>query len=356
MSNLFDPITVGNISIKNRVWVSPMCQYSAVDGVMQDWHAIHYGSFITGGSGLVMVEATGIRPEGRISPQCLGIWNDQQAQVLGELPNFAHKHGVKMGIQLAHAGRKASTSAPWLGGKPLDVADGGWQTVAPSAIAFGNYPQPRELSTSEINQLREDFVTAAERALFAGFDVIELHVAHGYLLHEFLSPISNQRTDEYGGSFENRIRLLIEIAREIRVVISPTRALFVRLSCTDWVDGGWTIDESVELARELKAIGVDLIDCSSAGTTPDAQIPVGPGFQVPFAQRIREEAVIATSAVGMIDSAQQAQQIIESGQADAVMLGRAMLGNPRWPLQAASELGIEVPWPSQYQRGVLRKP
>jgi len=305
---------------------------------------------------LVMVEATGVQPQGRISPQCLGIWTEQQAQVLGELPNFAHKHGVKMGIQLAHAGRKASTAAPWLGGKPLAPEDGGWQTVAPSAVPFGSYPAPRELTAKEIGQLRADFVAAAERALFAGFDVIELHVAHGYLLHEFLSPISNQRTDEYGGSFENRIRLLIEIAREIRVVISPARALFVRLSCTDWVPGGWTIEDSVELARELKAAGVDLVDCSSAGTTPDAQIPVGPGFQVPFAQQIRQQAQIATSAVGMIDSAQQAQQIIESGQADAVMLGRALLGNPRWPLQAASELGVEVPWPSQYQRGVLRKP
>ena len=355
MPNLFEPITVGNISIKNRVWVSPMCQYSAVDGVMQDWHAIHYGSLITGGSGLVMVEATGVTPIGRITPGCLGIWTDQQAQVLGELPNFAHKHGVKMGIQLAHAGRKASTDAPWRGGLPLNSDNGGWQTVGPSAVAFGNYPAPRELTVSEINQVRADFVAAAERALFAGFDVIELHVAHGYLLHEFLSPISNKRTDDYGGSFENRFRLLLEIAREIRVVISPARALFVRLSCTDWIEGGWTIEESVELARELKAVGVDLIDCSSAGTSPNAQIPVGPGFQVPFAQRIRTEAQIATSAVGMIDSAEQAQKIVESEQADAVMLGRAMLGNPRWPLQAAADLGVEVPWSSQYQRGVLRK-
>jgi len=354
MANLFDPITVGNISIKNRVWVSPMCQYSAVDGVMQDWHAIHYGAFITGGAGLVMVEATGVRPDGRISPGCLGIWTDQQAQVLAELPNFAHKHKVKMGIQLAHAGRKASTDAPWRGGRPLAVNDGGWESIGPSSIAFGNYPAPRALELNEIDQIRSDFVAAAERALFAGFDVIELHVAHGYLLHEFLSPLSNQRTDEYGGSFENRARLLLEIAREIRVVISPARALFVRLSCTDWVDGGWTIDDSVRLAALLKDAGVDLIDCSSAGTTADAQIPVGPGFQVPFAARIRAEAGIATSAVGLIDQAQQAQEIVSSGQADAVMLGRAMLGNPRWPLQAASELGAEVPWPDQYKRGVLR--
>ncbi|NBU31606.1 MAG: NADH:flavin oxidoreductase/NADH oxidase [Actinobacteria bacterium] len=354
MPNLFDPIQVGNVSIKNRVWVSPMCQYSAIDGLMQDWHAIHYGSLITGGSGLVMVEATGVTAAGRISPNCLGIWSDAQAQVLSELPNFAAKHGVKMGIQLAHAGRKASCASPWLGGKPLSPTDGGWETVGPSQIAFGSYPAPKELTRSEVDQIRHDFVAAAERALFAGFDIIELHVAHGYLLHEFLSPISNQRTDEYGGSFHNRIRLLLEIVREVRVVISPARALFVRLSCTDWVAGGWTIEDSVLLAKELKRAGVDLIDCSSAGTTPDAQIPLGPGFQVPFANQIRMQAQILTSAVGMIDNAEQAQAIVEQGQADAVMLGRAFLGNPRWPLQAAADLGVEVPWPNQYQRGVLR--
>ncbi|NBY15976.1 MAG: NADH:flavin oxidoreductase/NADH oxidase [Actinobacteria bacterium] len=354
MPNLFDPIQVGNVSIKNRVWVSPMCQYSAIDGLMQDWHAIHYGSLITGGSGLVMVEATGVTAAGRISPNCLGIWSDAQAQVLSELPNFAAKHGVKMGIQLAHAGRKASCASPWLGGKPLSPSDGGWETVGPSQIAFGSYPAPKELTRSEVDQIRHDFVAAAERALFAGFDIIELHVAHGYLLHEFLSPISNQRTDEYGGSFHNRIRLLLEIVREVRVVISPARALFVRLSCTDWVAGGWTIEDSVLLAKELKRAGVDLIDCSSAGTTPDAQIPLGPGFQVPFANQIRMQAQILTSAVGMIDNAEQAQAIVEQGQADAVMLGRAFLGNPRWPLQAAADLGVEVPWPNQYQRGVLR--
>ena len=353
MSSLFDPISVGNIQVRNRVWVSPMCQYSAVEGMMQDWHAIHYGAFITGGAGLVMVEATGVSPQGRITPNCLGIWNDQQAQLLAELPNFAHKHGVKMGIQLAHAGRKASTAAPWNGGAPLSPADGGWQSVGPSESAFGNYPAPRALTLAEISEIRAQFVAAAERALFAGFDVIELHVAHGYLLHEFLSPLSNQRTDEYGGSFENRVRLLIEIAREIRVVISPARALIVRLSCSDWADGGWTIDESVELAKLLQKIGVDLIDCSSGGNVHDASIPLGPGYQVEFANRIRHEANIPTSAVGMITSAAQANDIIASGQADAVMLGRAMLGNPRWPLQAAQELGQPVPWPHQYARGVL---
>ncbi len=354
MSNLFDPIQVGNLEIKNRVWVSPMCQYSAVDGVMQDWHAIHYGSFITGGAGLVMVEATGVSPEGRISPNCLGIWTDSQAQVLAELPRFASKFGVAMGIQLAHAGRKASTATPWNGGKPVAIADGGWQSVGPSAIAFGEYPTPHELTESEIAKVRHDFVAAAERALFAGFEVIELHVAHGYLLHEFLSPLSNHRNDEYGGSFENRVRLLLEIVREIRVVISPARALFVRLSCTDWVDGGWELADSVALAKELKAAGVDLIDCSSGGTIPNAQIPVGPGYQVPFATEIRNQAQIPTSAVGFIDNAVQADTIISSGQADAVMLGRAMLGNPRWPLQAAADLGLPVPWPDQYQRGSLR--
>ena len=353
MTNLFDPIKVGNVEIKNRVWVSPMCQYSAVDGVMQDWHAIHYGAFITGGAGLVMVEATGVSPEGRITPYCLGIWNDRQAQVLAELPAFAHKHGVKMGIQIAHAGRKASTNAPWFGGVPVAIDEGGWETVGPSEIAFGNYPAPHALTLAEINQIRAQFVAAAERALFAGFDVIELHAAHGYLLHEFLSPLSNQRNDEYGGSFENRIRLLVEIAREIRVVISPARALFVRLSCSDWADGGWNIDESVALAKELKAVGVDLVDCSSGGNIHDAKIPVAPGYQVPFASRIRSEAQIATSAVGMISEPEQAQEVVTSGQADAVMLARVMLGNPRWPIKAAHELGQGVPWPKQYMRGVL---
>ncbi|NBV89959.1 MAG: oxidoreductase, partial [Actinobacteria bacterium] len=252
------------------------------------------------------------------------------------------------------AGRKAATATPWNGGKPLSKADGGWQTVAPSAIAFGEYPTPRELTAPEIAKLRHDFVAAAERALFAGFDVIELHVAHGYLLHEFLSPLSNQRTDEYGGSFDNRIRLLLEIVREIRVVISPARALFVRLSCTDWAPGGWELADSVALAKELKAAGVDLIDCSSGGTILNAQIPVGPGYQVPFATEIRNQAQIPTSAVGLIDDAVQADTIISSAQADAVMLGRAMLGNPRWPLQAAADLGLPVPWPNQYQRGSLR--
>ncbi|MBU6347804.1 MAG: NADH:flavin oxidoreductase/NADH oxidase [Actinomycetales bacterium] len=354
MPNLFDPIEVGNVKVKNRIWVSPMCQYSAVDGEMQDWHAVHYGALITGGAGLVMVEATGVTPQGRISPACLGIWTDKQAQYLSELPRFAQKFDVKMGIQLAHAGRKAGTAAPWQGGKPLAEDEGGWESVAPSAIPFGNYPTPHEMTLAEINQIRHDFVSAAERALFAGFDVIELHVAHGYLLHEFLSPISNQRSDEYGGSFEYRIRLLLEIVREIRVVISPARALFVRLSCTDWVPGGWELADSVELAKELKAAGVDLIDCSSAGSTPDAQIPVAPGFQVPFATAIREQANIMTSAVGMINDAHQAAAIIDSEQADAVMLGRAFLGNPRWPLQAAADLGLEVPWVNQYQRGILR--
>lgn len=353
MSKLFSPIKVGGVEIKNRAWVSPMCQYSAVNGLIQDWHAVHYGAFITGGAGLVMVEATAVQDIGRITPFCSGIWTDQQAQVLAEIPRFAHRHGVKAGIQLAHAGRKGSTGKPWEGGKPVAHADGGWETVGPSAIAFEGYPVPRELTLAEITKLKADFAAGAERALSADFDVIEIHAAHGYLLHEFLSPISNKRTDEYGGSFENRIRLLCEIASEIRLIVPSSHGLMVRISATDWIEGGWDLNQSIELARELKARGVDLIDVSSAGISTEQKIILGPGYQVEFAKRIHEETGIATNAVGAITTGLQAEEILATGDVEAVMIGRAMLANPRWAAKAAAELGADIPWAHQYERAVI---
>jgi 2,4-dienoyl-CoA reductase-like NADH-dependent reductase (Old Yellow Enzyme family) len=353
MSVLFSPVTVGGVTFKNRVWVSPMCQYSAINGLIQDWHAVHYGAFITGGAGLVMVEAAAVRPEGRISPGDVGIWTQQHAQVLAEIPGFAHRHGVKAGIQLAHAGRKASIHASWLGGLPVEPAEGGWEAEAPSAIAFDGYPVPHELTVGEIALIKADFVAATEHAIAADFDVIEIHAAHGYLFHEFLSPLSNQRTDEYGGSLENRMRLLRDVVSEVRQIIPSNRALFVRISATDWVDGGWDVEESIELCRELHARGVDLIDCSSGGNVANAKIPVAPGYQAQFAQRIHQEVGIATNAVGMITTGVQAEELLASGDIAAVMIGRAMLGNPRWALQAAADLGDDVPWPNQYARGYL---
>ena len=351
MSKLFSEVKVGGITFKNRAWVSPMCQYSAVNGLIQDWHAVHYGAFITGGAGLVMVEAAAVHPDGRITPYDVGIWTDQQAQVLAEIPRFAHRYGTKAGIQIAHAGRKASTDTPWSAGGPLLPSDGGWQSVAPSAIAFEGYLIPSELSLPEIALIRADFVAAAERAMSADFDVVEIHAAHGYLLHEFFSPISNKRTDEYGGSFENRIKLLCEIASEVRLVVPRSRALFVRISATDWIAAGWSIDDSVSLARELKARGVDLIDCSSGGISTAQQIEIGPGYQVEFARKIHEESGILTNAVGMITTGEQAEEILAYDDIAAVMIGRSMLGNPRWPIQAAADLGDEIPWPNQYARG-----
>jgi 2,4-dienoyl-CoA reductase-like NADH-dependent reductase (Old Yellow Enzyme family) len=351
MSKLFSEVKVGGVTFKNRVWVSPMCQYSAVNGLIQDWHAVHYGAFITGGAGLVMVEAAAVHPDGRITEYDAGIWTDQQAQVLAEIPRFAHRFGTKAGIQIAHAGRKASTDTPWSGRGMVTVEAGGWQSVAPSPIAFEGYVAPRELTLAEIALIRADFVAAAERAMSADFDVVEIHAAHGYLLHEFFSPISNQRTDDYGGSFENRIKLLCEIASEVRLVVPRSRALFVRISATDWIAGGWSIDDSVALARELQARGVDLIDCSSGGISTAQQIEVGPGYQVEFARKIHEESGILTNAVGMITTGEQAEAILAYDDIAAVMIGRAMLGNPRWPIQAAADLGDEIPWPNQYARG-----
>jgi 2,4-dienoyl-CoA reductase-like NADH-dependent reductase (Old Yellow Enzyme family) len=327
-----------------------MCQYSANEGVVGDWHLVHLGSFATGGAGLIMAEASAVTPEGRISIHCPGLWNDEQVSAWSRVTSFVHSQGTKIGIQLAHAGRKGSTMAPWHDHVIATSHEGGWGTVGPSAIAFEGYPVPRQLSTSEIAGLVGSFAEAARRALAAGFDLVEIHAAHGYLLHQFLSPLSNQRTDVYGGSFENRIRMLCEVVDAVREAIPPETPLFVRISATDYAQGGWDLDESVELARVLKTMGVDLVDVSSGGNIAGVKIPLAPGYQVPFAERIRNEVNVPTSAVGLITEALQAEEIIDSGKADAVMMARAMLRNPRWALHAAEELGEMIVWPPQFER------
>lgn len=351
MSHLFDPLTLRGTTMKNRVWVSPMCQYSATDGYVGEWHQVHLGSFATGGAGLIMVEATGVVPEGRISIGCPSIEDRKHAEAFRPMIDFAHSHGVKMGIQLAHAGRKASTMRPGSDHLMASKAEGGWQAVAPSAIAFHGYPEPRELTTLEIKLLVRDFAAAAERAIEVGFDVIEIHAAHGYLLHQFYSPLANTRTDEYGGDFEGRTRFLVEVAQAIREVIPESTPLFVRISATDWVDDGWNIIDSIELSKILEVIGVDLIDVSTGGNVHNAPIEATPGFQVPFAAAIRNEADIPTTAVGLITEAEQAEHIIVTGEADAVFLARAMLRNPRWALTASEKLGVIIDWPEPLDRG-----
>ena len=329
-----------------------MCQYSAHDGVATQWHDVHIGSFATGGAGLIMMEATGVVPEGRISTQCLGLWNEAQKERLIPIVDFAHSMGTKIGIQLAHAGRKGSCLPPWSERPMATIDEGGWECVAPSAISFGGkYPTPRALTISEIDELIISFGNAAKRAVSAGFDLVEIHAAHGYLIHQFLSPISNTRTDVYGGNFENRTRFLKEISKSARAQIPDSMPLFVRISASDWLDGGWTIEESISISGVLKDLGVDLIDVSSGGTSSGAPVPVGPGYQVPFSDRIRNEAKIPTAAVGLITEAAQAEEIIASGKADAVMMAREMLRNPRWPLAAAKLLGAEITWPVQLLRG-----
>lgn len=338
--------------MQNRAWVSPMCQYSAEDGVATQWHDVHIGSFATGGAGLIMMEATGVVPEGRISTQCLGLWNDKQGDQLIPIVKFAHSMGTKIGIQLAHAGRKGSCLPPWSQRPMATIEEGGWECVAPSAISFGGkYPVPRALTSAEINELVISFGQSAKRAVKAGFDLVEIHGAHGYLIHQFLSPISNTRTDNYGGSFENRTRFLREITESVRSNIPDSMPLFLRISASDWLDGGWSIEESISLAKELKVLGVDLLDVSSGGTSSGAPVPVGPGYQVPFSDRIRNEAKIPTAAVGLITEALQAEEIIATGKADAVMMAREMLRNPRWPLAAAKLLGADIAWPVQLLRG-----
>ncbi|RSD19634.1 NADH:flavin oxidoreductase/NADH oxidase [Amycolatopsis eburnea] len=348
MSRLFSPITVRGLTLPNRVWVSPMCQYSATDGFPGDWHLVHLGQFATGGAGLVLTEATAVTPEGRISPQDTGIWSDEHANAWRRIVDFAHGQDTAIGMQLAHAGRKGSTHRPWEGPGSVMPEDGGWESVGPSATAFGSYATPRELTADEVSALPEVFAQAARRAENAGFDVLELHFAHGYLVHQFLSPLSNTRTDRYGGDFEGRTRLALEIADAVRA--TTELPLFARLSATDWADGGWTADDSVRLAKLLAERGIDLIDTSTGGNVPNPDIPVGPGYQVPFAERIRAEAGLPTGAVGMITDPHQAEEILERDQADVVFLARALLRDPHWPLRAANVLGADVRWPDQYAR------
>jgi 2,4-dienoyl-CoA reductase-like NADH-dependent reductase (Old Yellow Enzyme family) len=355
MPHLFDELQLRDVVLPNRISVSPMCEYSCADGMANDWQLVHLGSRAVGGAGLVFTEAAAVVPEGRISPQDLGVWSEAHYQPLARAAHFIAAQGGVPGIQLAHAGGKASTFRPWSGAGAIAEADGGWQTVAPSAIAFSNsYPMPRALTVDEIATVQHAFVTAAVRAVEAGFRVIELHGAHGYLFHEFLSPLSNHRTDSYGGSFDNRTRLLCDTSVSVRTALPDSIPLFVRISATDWTAGGWDVEQSVELARRLKAIGVDLIDCSSGGNVDGAKIPVGAGYQLPFADRIRREADIATAAVGMITGAAQADQIVRNGQADLVMLARELLRDPYWPLHAAAALGVPAPWPVQYVRAAPR--
>ena len=350
MSLLFAPLSLRDVTFPNRAWVSPMCQYSAVAGLIGDWHLVHLGSLAAGRPGLLMAEATGVTPEARISVACPGIWDDEQARAWGHVVDYVHGQGTLIGIQLAHAGRKASTAAPWHGGGYVEPEDGGWQAVAPSPIAFADLPVPTELTGEAIDALVTAFADAAVRADGAGFDVVELHMAHGYLMHEFLSPLSNHRTDEYGGSLANRMRFPLAVARAVRAVWPEGKPLFARISTTDWAPGGWDLDESVALTRALQDAGVDLLDASSGGLAPEQVIPREVDYQVRNAAVIRAETGIAVAAVGLITDARQAEAILEHGQADACMLARQMLRDPHWPLRAAHELGDEVSWVPQYTR------
>ncbi|WP_257306080.1 NADH:flavin oxidoreductase/NADH oxidase [Geothrix campi] len=351
MSRLFQPMNLRGVTLPNRIVVSPMCQYQAQDGLANDWHLVHLGGLAQGGAGLVFTEATAVVPEGRISPDDLGLWNEAQAEALARIVRFIASQGAVPGIQLAHAGRKASNPAPWKGSGSLPPAAGGWTPVAPSALPFDEgWTVPTAMDEPGILALIEAYMDAARFAVAAGFRVIEVHAAHGYLLHQFLSPLSNHRTDAYGGSFENRTRLVREVVGALRNILPEELPLFTRISATDWAEGGWNLDQSVALAKELKDLGVDLVDCSSGGLVPRAEIPLGPGYQVPFAARIRAEAALPTGAVGLITEAEQAEQILAQESADLVLLGRELLRDPRWPLRAARSLGAEVSWPASYLR------
>ncbi len=351
-SPLFEPFKIKSITLRNRIGVSPMCQYSSEDGKASDWHLVHLGARALGGAGLIIAEATAVEPDGRISPADAGLWSDDHIPPLARITAFIKAQRAVPGIQLAHAGRKASTDPPWKGGKHLEEDQQGWPTIAPSAEAFGGplWKIPHAMTLEDIQRVREGFVSATKRALEAGYEWLELHSAHGYLFHEFLSPLVNKRADAYGGGFQNRIRFLLETTRAVRSVWPDHLPLSVRISCTDWVPGGWDIEQSVELARVLRREGVDLIDCSSGGAVGDVKIPLGPGYQVPFAEQIRREVGIATAAVGLITEPVQAEEIVRTGQADMVLLARELLRDPYWPLRAAKTLGETVEAPIQYAR------
>lgn len=351
MPHLFDSLTLRGLTLPNRIVVSPMCEYSCDNGLANIWHTVHLGSRAVGGAGLVFTEATAVTADGRISPQDLGIWSDAHAQALAPIVRFIRTEGSAAGIQLAHAGRKGSTARPWEGGGLIEEVHGGWQPVGPTNQPFSaDYPTPLALDVAGIRDVVSAFTRAAERARDVGFQVIEIHAAHGYLLHEFLSPLTNTRSDEYGGSFDGRIRLCLDVVDAVRQVWPVELPLFVRISSTDWVPGGWDIEQSVALARRLREHGVDLIDCSSAGLVPNATIPLAPGYQVAFAERVRRDAGIASGAVGLITTASQANAIIVEERADCVLLARELLRDPYWPLHAARELDVPVPWPAQYLR------
>ena len=355
MAELFTPLKLRDVTLRNRVVVSPMCQYSSDDGFATDWHLVHLGSRAVGGASLIFTEAIAVEARGRISPQDLGIWKDEHLEMLSRIVRFIEAQGAVAGTQLAHAGRKASTFRPWDGDGKVEPAQGGWTAVAPSAVAFSDtYPMPAELSVAEIAEIVQAFAAAADRSLRAGFKVVELHAAHGYLAHQFLSPLSNLRGDQYGGSFENRTRFLRETVEAVRKVWPERLPVFVRVSATDWVEGGWDIAETIELARQLQPLGVDVIDTSTGGMVPNAKIPVGPLYQTPFAERIRNEAKVQTATVGMITKPGEAEAIIRDGRADLVLLAREELRAPYWPLHAAHELDADVAWPLQYERAKPR--
>jgi len=355
MALLFEPLKIRDVTLKNRIVVSPMCQYSSVDGFANNWHLVHLGSRAVGGAALVFTEATAVCPEGRITPDDLGIWKNEHIIFLKKITTFIKENGAVAGIQLAHAGRKASHLSPWKGRMPLTKDQGAWQTVAPSPIPFKEgEPVPKEMTVEEIKELVKDFADASQRAVQAGFQAFEIHAAHGYLINEFLSPLSNHRKDEYGGSFENRVRLLVEIVKEMREAIGDKAPLFVRISATGWVKGGWDENDSVRLARILKEQEVDVIDCSSGGNSPEQKIPVGPLYQVPFAEKIKKETGILTGAVGLITTATEAEEILEKQKADLIILARQFLREPYFPLHAAWELGVDIAWPPQYDRAKLK--
>lgn len=353
-SKLFSPLQIKSLTLKNRIAISPMCQYSAIDGFATDWHLVHLGSRASGGAGLIIQEATSVSPEGRISPADLGIWKDEQIEKMKQINAFIVSQNSVPGIQLAHAGRKASSASPWNGGRKLDEKQGGWDTVAPSAVAYHHSEkEPIALDTNGIRKVISDFKSATKRALQAGFQVVEIHAAHGYLLHQFMSPLSNLRTDEYGGSFENRIRLTLEVVEAVQSEWPENLPLFVRISATDWAEGGWNLEESIQLSQLLKEKGVDLIDVSSGGAVSHQQIPLEPNYQVPFAESIRKEAGILTGAVGLITEAKQAEELIVSGKADLVLFARESLRKPYLGLTFAHELETDIAWPKQYERAKI---